>query len=182
MLFHGRNAVRPELCSNSSWISFSVLAFLLSLGSQARSQETQPVDIKELAWIAGHWQGEALGGQFEETWNPPKGGAMMGMFKLVKDDSVSFYEILTIVPTKDQSLVLRLKHFSSELKGWEEKDETLEFPLVSVTKNEARFEGLVFKRKDADHMEIRVKVSQGDGTSELVFPCERAKPLAASQP
>ena len=36
--------------------------------------------IGDLKWIAGDWHGSAMGGDFEETWNPPFAGTMMGMF------------------------------------------------------------------------------------------------------
>ena len=29
--------------------------------------------LKDVAWIAGHWKGEAFGGITEEIWSPPLG-------------------------------------------------------------------------------------------------------------
>jgi len=132
-------------------------------------------DIQDLNWIAGHWKGQAMGGDFEETWNAPMGGAMMGMFKFVENDEVKFYEILTIVPA-GQSLVLRLKHFDAGLKGWEAKDESVEFPLLELTDKLARFNGLRFERLADDRMNIRVMAKEGDQEAkELLFECKRVK-------
>lgn len=128
--------------------------------------------LEQCDWIAGHWQGEALGGQFEETWNTRKGPGMMGMFKLVQNGKIVFYELMTIVP-KNETLVLRLKHFSADLVGWEEKDKSVEFPFVSVTKNELQFKGLVFKRQRRNKMQIVVTTKEGDKISELVFNCSK---------
>jgi hypothetical protein len=132
------------------------------------------VTIEDMAWIAGHWTGDAMGGQFEETWNPPLGGEMMGMFKLVKDGKVSFYEILTIVP-KDDSYVLRLKHFSKGLVGWEEKDKSVEFPFVSASEDAVCFKGLKFVKIGDDKLTIEVAVGDGDEVQTMEFNATRAE-------
>ncbi len=139
------------------------------------STNKDAVSIDDLGWIAGHWTGEALGGTFEETWNPPFGGEMMGMFKLVKDDKVVFYELLTIVPDSD-GYVLRLKHFGEKLVGWEEKDKSVEFPFLSASKTAVNFNGLTFSRATAftnDRMKIEVVVDQGGTQESLIFDCSR---------
>ena len=97
--------------------------------------------IDDVSWISGSWSGQAMGSRFEETWNPPSAGTMVGMFKFIKEEEVAFYEILTIVE-QGGTLMLRLKHFSPGLEGWEEKEKSIEFPLVSVSQSEARFDGL----------------------------------------
>ena len=131
------------------------------------------VSIDEMAWIAGTWKGEAMGGQFEETWNAPMGGEMMGMFKLVSDGKVSFYEIITIVPEKN-SYILRLKHFSPGLVGWEEKDKSVEFPLLTASSDEVRFDGLTFRKISDDAMAIEVLVGEDDGQKKRInFECKR---------
>ncbi len=141
--------------------------------AEAQEAAGPPASIEDVAWIAGHWQGQAMGGQFEETWNPPLANAMMGMFKFVQDDKIGFYEILTIVP-QENSLILRLKHFHGDLKGWEEKDQSVDFPLVAISQDEARFDGLTFKKTGPDRMLITVVVDRGDGGKEIEFECQRA--------
>jgi len=70
------------------------LALLLFLVSTAlisqntltlEGNESPAATLKDVAWIAGHWQGEALGGITEEVWTAPLGKSMMGSFKLVVD-------------------------------------------------------------------------------------------------
>ncbi|MEM7559887.1 MAG: DUF6265 family protein [Planctomycetota bacterium] len=151
----------------------TILSSALVLQAQEAKDSPEQL-LQKCAWIAGSWSGEALGGQFEETWNRPSGPSMMGMFKLVREGKVSFYELLTIVP-KEDSLVLRLKHFDGALKGWEEKDESQEFPFVSADRKEIRFKGLVFKRISRNEMQIVVQTKSGDETQELVFNCKRAQ-------
>jgi hypothetical protein len=139
--------------------------------------EPPAATIDDLAWIAGRWQGEALNGRFEETWNRPSGGTMVGMFKLVRDEGAAFYEILTIVP-RGESLALRLKHFTADLVGWEEKDQAIEFPLVKLTDREAYFDGLTFRRIHDNAMDIFVVIQQPNGeASEVRFACRRSGPI-----
>ena len=124
--------------------------------------------IRDVAWIAGAWYGEALGGQAEETWSAPSAGTMMGMYRLVKEERVIFYELLTIVEEAG-SLILRLKHFDPELGGWEEKDQALQFPLVKIGSDEVYFDGLTFRRA-GETLHVFVAQHAKDGTTgELAF-------------
>ena len=53
--------------------------------------------LEDVEWLAGSWTGSAFGERFEEVWNPPSAGSMVGLFKLYDGDEVSFYEILLII-------------------------------------------------------------------------------------
>jgi hypothetical protein len=130
--------------------------------------EQPSADIDDVSWIAGHWRGEAFGGIIEEIWSPPLGGSMMASFKLVVEGEVSFYEIETISEV-DGSLLLRLKHFGANLHAWEEKEETIDFPLVALEKDAAYFDGMTFKRNSENQMDVYVGLDFGDGTEEMLF-------------
>jgi len=129
--------------------------------------------IGDVAWIAGHWKGEAFGGTCEEVWSPPLGPSMMGMYKFVHADGVGFYELLTIAELEN-SLILRLKHFNADLTGWETKDETVDFTLVRAVPDTAYFAGMTFVRESPDQMRIFLASSHKDGSvSELEFEYHR---------
>jgi hypothetical protein len=102
-----------------------------------------PATLEAVAWLAGHWVGEGLGGVSEEIWSPPAGGAMMGAYRMLKDGRPVFYEFLLIVEEKG-SLILKLKHFHPDLTGWEEKADFVDFPLVAVEPKAVHFDGLSF--------------------------------------
>ena len=103
---------------------------------ELRPDESSPTaTLDQVSWIEGYWKGEAMGGQTEEIWSRPMGGSMMGSFKLVYEHEIQFYEIMTIAEI-DETLIMRLKHFHADLKGWEEKDQTVDFKLVKITPNE----------------------------------------------
>lgn len=140
-----------------------------------RPKNMPAATINDMVWIVGHFQGEALGGIFEEVWAPPFGGAMMGMFKVVKDDTVVFYELLTIIE-ESNSLNLKLKHFNADLTGWEEKDEFQSFPLVKLTQDAAFFDGITFRKLDQDTIQVFVAIQQSDDeTQEIEFKYHRVK-------
>ncbi len=118
--------------------------------------------IGDVAWIAGHWKGEALGGISEEIWSGPLAGSMMGSYRLVKDGKVAFYELITIVE-ESGSLAVRLKHFRGDLTGWEEKDVVRSFPLVKLEKDAAYFDGMTYRRLPDGALESFVLIRHKDG-------------------
>ncbi|NPD44124.1 MULTISPECIES: DUF6265 family protein [unclassified Lentimicrobium] len=137
--------------------------------------ETSPkANLEVVKWLAGHWQGEAFGGITEELWTPPKGNSMMGSFKLLVDEQVSFYEIM-VITEEEESLILRLKHFHGDLKGWEEKDETHDFKLVKVTPNKVFFEGFTLERISKDEINIYVVIEDAGKQQEMKFPYQRVQ-------
>ena len=132
-----------------------------------------PAALADVAWIAGHWQGEALGGAVEEIWSAPAGDSMMGMFRLVADGQAAFYELM-VIRQSGESLILQLKHFHGDLKGWEERDETVDFPLVALAEDRAWFAGLTFERTSADELQVWVLFDDKDGAHEVPFIYRRA--------
>jgi hypothetical protein len=122
-----------------------------------------PATIADMAWLAGHWTGEALGGLSEEIWSEPGAGSMMGMYRLIKGGKPVFYELLTIVE-QNGSLMLRLKHFNPDLTGWEEKQKTIDFPLVAKRDGAVHFDGMSFHPKGNDALVVYLAIHQKDGT------------------
>jgi hypothetical protein len=136
-------------------------------------QSSPKATLTDINWLAGHWQGEAFGGITEEIWAPPLGGSMMGVFKLVSNDEVNFYEIMTIRETGG-TILLQLKHFHSDLKGWETQDETVDFPLVKVTPEKVYFDDFTIERIDENTLHIYVVIESKTGEqSETLFSYTR---------
>ena len=92
---------------------------------------------------------------------------MMATFKLIADGKVVFYEI-EIIREVENTLILQLKHFSNDLKGWEEKDQTIDFPLKEITENKVVFEGMTFEKISANKITICVDIKQENGSIETV--------------
>ena len=139
------------------------LLFVTLMVPAAALSGSSEVSLKDAAWLAGAWQGEGLGGYVEEVWTPARGGAMMGSFRLIRDDQVVFYEIFTLVE-HEGGLQLRLKHFEPDLVAWEEREKVVTFSFESVEPGVLRFKSLVFQRVDDDALRIDLRLRQNDGT------------------
>jgi hypothetical protein len=118
------------------------------------------------------WSGTGLGGVSEETWLPPAGGAMAGVYRLVADGRVSFYELMTLVE-EGGTLIMRLKHFNADMTGWEEKDRSVSFRLARVAPGELMFGGLTFRRVGEDTLRIFLALRGAAGIREEAFELHR---------
>ncbi len=131
------------------------------------STTSPPASLDQMAWLAGHWKGEAFGGQVEEFWGPPSGNSMMFVFRMVKDGKVGFYEIGHIRQT-GETLILQLKHFHADLSGWEEKDETVDFKLVKIQEDKAYFDNFTIEKVNDNEINMYVVIGDEDGRDEEV--------------
>lgn len=128
--------------------------------------------LNQIAWMEGHWKGEAFGGVTEEIWSPPLGGSMMFSFKLVVDDEVNFYE-LGHIRQIEKTLIFELKHFGGDLKGWEEKEEVQSFKLIKIDDSRVYFEGFTFEKVSDSEINIYGLIHQGDTEEEIKFNYKR---------
>ncbi len=123
--------------------------------------------LQDVSWISGYWRGEAFGGITEEIWSDPLGNSMMFSFKLVIDGKIQFYEVGGITE-ENNTLLLQLKHFHGDFKGWEKKDETVDFKLVKVEKDRVYFDEFTFEKISDSEINLYVVVHNKDGSSEEV--------------
>jgi hypothetical protein len=137
-----------------------VASALLAAGSDA----VNPT-LADLDWIVGSWIGEQENTRIEEHWTEAVGDSMMGSFKMVKDGKPVFYEFM-LFEQDDQGVTLRIKHFGPGLDGWENKDESVDFDLVSTQPGRATFE----TEKDGDRE--RLIYSEAE-SGELVITLEK---------
>ena len=163
-----------------------VLALLLANVAMAQSARTEhtfklddpetrvPGTLEDVGWLVGSWTGEAFGGTFEQTWNPASVGSMVGMFKLINDSGVNFYELLLLVE-EETSLSLKVKHFTPDFIAWEEKDDYVRFRLVSIEPDAVHFSGLSFYRVNDDEMHAYIVFRNGDEVREEKLVYRRSK-------
>jgi hypothetical protein len=135
----------------------------LTTGVWAQSMQTEhvfklddplsrpPATLNDVSWLVGSWTGDAFGSTFEEVWNSPSAGSMVGMWKLKNDDEVVFYELMLIVE-EEGSLSLKVKHFTDDFVAWEVKEDFVRFRLVSFDENAVHFSGLSFHRISGDEI------------------------------
>lgn len=130
--------------------------------------ERPPATLADVAWLTGSWKGTAFGNSFEEVWNPASAGSMVGMFKVFDEkDGVSFYELMLLVE-HDDSLVLKVKHFTEDFVAWEDKPDYISFPLVKLEQNAIHFSGLSFYKDGQNKITgyIALKNSAGEINEE----------------
>lgn len=136
--------------------------------------ESRPAaTIEDAAMLIGSWTGTAFGQRFEETWNPPSVGTMVGMFKLIGDDGVSFYELM-LLTEEEGTLFLKVKHFNADFTAWEDKADHVTFKLVKKSPDELHFGGLSFYRRGDDRIDGYIVMRSGDQVSEQPLDFERA--------
>ena len=142
-----------------------------------RSEGAAPAGtLADMAWLAGRWEGEGLGGRVEEVWSPADGGAMMGMFRLVREGKPVFYEFLTLRET-ERGLAMQLKHFNPDMTGWEEREKFVEFLYVGSEGKRVFFEGLTFDRSEEGQLTVHLAIRRKDGgVREETFRMRRAAP------
>ena len=141
--------------------------------------ESPAATVDDLAWIAGSWEGTGFGGRIKETWSSPTSGTMLGMYRHDGEDGVSFYELELLVEEGD-SLVWKVKHFSPDFTGWEEKDGFVTFPLVELTDDTAYFDGLTVHQNGPDELTIWLRVRSGDDVREEELRMTRSPLVATS--
>lgn len=156
----------------SLWLAPNVIFGQSHVMSLEEGTSSPKATIEQVAWIAGQWKGEAFGGQTEEIWSRPSTGSMMGSFKLSEGDEIVFYE-LCLFREVNQTVLFQLKHFNADLTGWEEKNETVDFPLVKMTKDAAYFDGITFERISKDELHVYVNIEEDGKVREVPFIYKR---------
>lgn len=155
-------------------VTFFSLSFAFPVFSADQSG-VAPFSLNELSWLAGRWQAKAFGGPVEETWDRPWDGSMIGTFKSVADGTPSFYEFMSITLDSTGSPVLRVKHFSPDFSGWEEKDQSTVFRFISAGDREISFDGISYRLLSDDSLRIIINLGHSEGESkETTIDCYKA--------
>jgi hypothetical protein len=94
--------------------------------------------LEDLVWLEGPWSGRVNAEEVHEIWSVASAGAMMGMFRCIREGAVRFYEFMTITKGTEQT-ELTIKHFDAALAGWEERDKAARFILTELTEKRAVF-------------------------------------------
>ena len=162
---------------NMSSFGISILAIGLtsmSWSAELRTEHTYALaphedrpsaTLDDADWLVGSWTGTAFGQNFEEVWNPPSAGSMIGLFKLYGEDGVSFYELLQL-SVEDDTLSLKVKHFNADFTAWEDKEDFVNFRLVKVEENALHFGGLSFYKNGDDAIDGYIVMRDGDQLTE----------------
>ena len=154
----------------------SALAALAQAPAPAPPPASPPARIESMAWIAGYWVGEGMGGHLEDIWMPPRDGVILGAFRLTKPDGKGFYELFAIEEFEG-SLRFVVKHFNPNWVGWEEKDQAFRMPLRRIGENEFSFGGVGFRREGNDQLLVDLTMRLKDGTTRTEVLRFKRRPL-----
>jgi hypothetical protein len=121
------------------------------------------VELTDLGWLSGCWEGRAFGQAASECWMPAPSGRLTGMFQLLNGADQQFSEIF-VIDRFDDGPALRLKHFDPNLIGWEEKDGFVRFPLLETGPDFARFDGLLYRRQPDGTLLIELRMKRDGET------------------
>jgi hypothetical protein len=95
--------------------------------------QPSPAGIGALAWLAGSWAGSDGRNDHEEHWTVPKGGAMVGVHRTVRDGRMVEFEFLRIEEQKDSLVYLSMPNGRSPATP---------FPLKAIEGERVTFENL----------------------------------------
>ena len=158
-------------------LALTAAVMMLSPAALAQSRHTEhtfmlddpqhrpAATLEDVAWLVGAWRGEGFGSTFEEVWNPPSAGSMVGMFKLLDGDAVAFYELLLLVEEAG-SITMKVRHFDPDFTSWEEKDDYGQFRFIRAEPDAVHFSSLSFYRIDDSTVHAYLAANFGDGLRE----------------
>lgn len=156
-------------------IALAALVISPLVSISVRSADPDPVTLEDFAFMAGRWQAAAFGGTLEEAWDRPWDGSMIGTCKVTVSGAPSFYEFMSLT-IDSAGPAMKIKHFNPDFTGWEEKGESTVFPFISVSENEARFEGVTYTLLSADSLRIVINLGHSEGESrETTIDCHRLR-------
>lgn len=118
--------------------------------------------IESLDWLVGYWSGTGFGGECEEVWMPAKDNHMIGTFRFWENGKLVFSEFMNLIQD-GESITMKLKHFSSDLEGWEEKEEWTIFQLIELGEQKVWFNGMTIERI-GDQLIYQLNISDGTET------------------
>ena len=122
-----------------------------------------------VSWLEGSWQGQLEGSMQEHTVFAPVSGQMPGFVRAWRaDGSIWFYEI-SLFAQVGETVEIRLKHFSPELAGWEEKDGYVRRRLVAFTDKALFFDGITYAKNGPDNHTVYFRIPEGDHKGEIII-------------
>lgn len=141
---------------------FAAKSAQMQIAATKATQAAKTASISDVAWLAGRWIGDGLGGQMEEVWSPPVGPQMVGHFRLETKGVPALYELM-LLDVFEGGLRMRVKHFNPTFVGWEEKDAWHTFPFVSCTPGALILDGLELRSAGPDRLTIRLSIKPASG-------------------
>lgn len=127
-----------------------------------------PATIEDAAWLEGHWEGDLEGAHQQHMVYSAASGHMPGFVRAWGENGdIWFYEIAVFAEVNN-SLELRVKHFTSNLVGWEGQEEFIARRLVKLTDEALFFDGATFVKNGPDDHIVYYRIPDGEREGDIV--------------
>jgi hypothetical protein len=128
-----------------------------------------PATIKDALWLEGDWEGALDGGGMQQcTAFTPTKGHMPGFARgWGQDGTIWFYEINDLIEING-TLEFRVKHFSGDLAGWEDKNDFVRHRLIERTDKAIYFDGLTAVKEGPNHYTVYVRITDGERKGQVL--------------
>jgi hypothetical protein len=141
--------------------------------------------LDNFAWLEGRWRGEWGPRVAEQIWLGPKGGEMLGVFRLVEGDKTLVLELFTLVE-KSGRVDFYFRHFTPQLLPWEKSDATVlnlaKFDTTTFdfeNSRDAMPKRSILTRVDSDTYIARSELIPDNGEPQIIeITYHRQKPAA----
>ncbi|MGK7297145.1 MAG: DUF6265 family protein [Candidatus Wenzhouxiangella sp. M2_3B_020] len=154
-----------------------LFASVLFLAQGAMEEPAEPharIELSDLQWLEGCWEGTGFGKRVTECWMSAPDGRLTGMFQMIGADGSQEMSEIFVLDEFEGGPALRLKHFHADLTGWEAQDDFVVFPLIETGEGFARFDGLTYRLSDDGRLIVDLVVSREGEESVERLEFERA--------
>lgn len=140
----------------------------------SRQTAGKAAELSDLGWLEGRWVGRWGPRTAEQFWTGPKGGLMLGVFRLFEDNHTLLIEVFTLEQRPD-GVVFRFRHFTPDLVPWENSSATRltlqtydskKWVFLNSSNGEPKRSMII--RVDPDTYTLRSEISSGKGPLRVV--------------
>jgi hypothetical protein len=160
--------------SNTAAVRTGAIALLIGATclSAAPEPHQAPNGAQRLGWLAGCWERSNGAMIIEEQWMRPRGGAMLGMSRTTRRDTVVEFEQLRIFDRAGRTV------YAAAPSG----QAPAEFETAVTSDSLVTFENpahdfpqrIIYRRRGADSLIARIEGVRGGQTRGIDFPYRRA--------
>ena len=150
-----------------------MLAFIAGASGMAAGAESRraSASVQQLGWLAGCWSRGSGALVTEEQWMRPRGGAMLGMSRTIRRDTMVEYEHLRIHDRGGKVVYVAMPSGQS----------MTEFEAVLTTDSVVTFENpahdfpqrIIYRRRGADSLVARIEGTRAGQVRAVDFPFMR---------
>ena len=150
-----------------------VLVMLASVTAIATSAESRQASatVQDLGWLAGCWSRGSGALVMEEHWMRPRAGAMLGMSRTIRRDTMVEYEHLRIHDRAGKVVYVAMPSGQA----------VTEFETASTSDSAVTFENaahdfpqrIVYRRRGADSLIARIEGTRAGQLRSVDFPFKR---------